>query len=72
MSEKVFYTICVQGHLSPQWADWFENMAIIHCANGQTLLIGPVEDQPALYGLLLKLRDLGLPLLRLECDQYTC
>jgi hypothetical protein len=27
-----------------------------------TLLSGPVPDQPALYGLLRKVRDLGLPL----------
>jgi hypothetical protein len=44
-------------------------MAIIHRANGQTLLVGPVDDQAALYGLLLMLRDLGLSLLGLECSQ---
>ena len=26
------------------------------------MLTGPVEDQAALYGLIAKLRDLGLPL----------
>ena len=31
--------------------------------NGDTLLIGPVVDQAALYGLLKKVRDLGMPLL---------
>jgi hypothetical protein len=30
---------------------------------GETLLTGPVEDQAALYGLLRKVRDLGLPLI---------
>ncbi len=31
--------------------------------NGDTLLTGPVVDQAALYGLLRKVRDLGMPLL---------
>jgi hypothetical protein len=30
--------------------------------NGDTLLIGPVADQAALYGLLIKVRDVGMPL----------
>lgn len=31
--------------------------------NGETLLSGPVVDQAALYGVLIKVRDLGLPLI---------
>ena len=30
--------------------------------DGDILLNGPVVDQPALHGLLKKVRDLGLPL----------
>ncbi len=39
---------------------------------GETLLTGPVVDQAALYGLLRKVRDLGMPLLsviRLKPEQ---
>ena len=39
---------------------------------GETLLTGPVEDRAALYGLLRKVRDLGLPLIsvtRAQTDQ---
>jgi hypothetical protein len=32
-------------------------------SDGTTLLSGPVVDQAALYGLLKKVRDLGMPLL---------
>ncbi len=56
------YQIRVEGHLGSQWADWFDGFAITHEADGKTLLAGPVPDQPALYGLLRKVRDLGLPL----------
>jgi hypothetical protein len=56
------YHIRVKGHLGPQWAGWFDGMTITLKANGDTLLTGPVVDQAALYGLLRKLRDVGLPL----------
>ncbi len=59
------YQIRVQGHLVPQWTDWFERLTITLEENGETLLTGPVVDQAALHGLLKKVRDLGLPLLSL-------
>jgi hypothetical protein len=57
------YQIRLQGHLGPQWSDWFEGLTIKLLENGETLLRGPVVDQPALHGLLKKVRDLGMPLL---------
>ncbi len=56
------YQIRIEGHLGPQWADWFGGMAIALEQGGDTLLTGPVVDQPALYALLKKVRDLGMPL----------
>jgi len=56
------YEICVRGHLDPRWSDWFEGFAITLKDNGETRLSGPVVDQSALFGLLMKVRDLGLPL----------
>ena len=55
------YEICIEGELPLQWQDWFEGLGIA-AENGQTRLSGPVTDQAALYGLLKKVRDLGLPL----------
>lgn len=52
------YEIRVEGQLPPEW---FENLEI-SAENGETLLRGSVKDQAALYGLLKKVRDLGLPL----------
>jgi hypothetical protein len=57
------YVITVRGHLDEQWSAWFEGMTITNTANGETLLAGPVIDQAALHGLLIKIRDLGLPLI---------
>ncbi|HMO56438.1 MAG TPA: hypothetical protein PKA05_18450 [Roseiflexaceae bacterium] len=57
------YEIRIKGHLDERWAGWFEAMTITHTNNGETLLRGLVADQSALYGLLRKVRDLGLPLI---------
>ncbi len=56
------YHITVQGHLDAQWSTWFDGLTITNRANGEALLVGPVLDQAALHGLLVKIRDLGLPL----------
>ena len=57
------YQIRIKGHLSPQWAAWFEGLTITLEDDGSTLLTGTVIDQAALHGLLKKVRDLGTPLL---------
>ena len=65
------YQIRLEGHLSPLWEVEFDGLTLT--VNGsQTCLTGPVVDQAALYGLLRKVRDLGLPLIsvtRLEATQ---
>jgi NADPH:quinone reductase-like Zn-dependent oxidoreductase len=62
-SQPPIYQIKVEGHLGQQWTDWFEGLTITREEDGNTLLTGPVVDQSALYGLLKKVRDLGLTLL---------
>jgi len=61
--ESGLYEIRVKGHLADRWASWFEGLTITLEEDGVTLLTGPVIDQAALYGLLRKTRDLGMPLL---------
>jgi len=62
LCESTIYQIRVKGHLAAQWADWFGGLKITLEDNGETLISGPVADQAALYGVLKKVRDLGLPL----------
>jgi hypothetical protein len=54
--------ITVSGLLSDDWQDWFGGLVMSHEGH-TTTLVGEVIDQPALYGLILKLRDLGLNLI---------
>ena len=62
-NEPTCYEICLKGHLDARWARSFEHMSFTHTSDGTTILAGPVVDQAALYGLLRKVRDLGLRLL---------
>jgi len=74
-SQPVIYQIRIEGHLDAQWADWFSGLSVSLEENGDTLLTGPVVDQAALFGLLKKIRDLGLPLVsvnRVEpCPEHS-
>ena len=62
-SQPMVYQIRIKGHLGRQWTDWFGGLTITPEDNGDTLVTGPVIDQAALYGLLKKVRDLGMPLI---------
>ena len=61
--QPMAYQIRINGHLGPQWAEWFGSMTITLEDDGDTLLTGPVVDQAALHGLLKRVRDLGMPLI---------
>ena len=56
--QPLVYRVRLQGHLGPQWTDWFGGLTITLEDNGETLLTGQVVDQAALHGLLRKVRDL--------------
>jgi hypothetical protein len=69
---KVFQ-IKIKGHLGQQWAPWFDGLKITLEEDGNTLLTGTVIDQPALHGILKKIRDLGMPLLSINSvDPNQC
>ena len=61
-SQSMVYKIRIEGHLGNHWTDQFGGLTITREENGDTLLTGPVVDQAALFGLLKKIRDLGVPL----------
>lgn len=65
--EPKLYEIRLKGHLDGRWANWFGGLTITLEDNGDTLLTGPVVDQAALFGLLKKVRDVGIPLLSVIC-----
>jgi hypothetical protein len=72
--QPVHYEIRIEGHLSGQWTDWFDGLTVSPQEGGETCLTGPVTDQAALYGLLKKIRDLGMPLVSVNRTELikTC
>ncbi|GAB4415651.1 MAG: daunorubicin resistance protein DrrA family ABC transporter ATP-binding protein [Anaerolineae bacterium] len=61
--QATVFEIKFKGHLPTHWRDWFDNLSLTQTEAGETILAGPVRDQAALYGILIKIRDLALPLL---------
>jgi len=60
--------IRVQGHLDPTWTDWLDDFTLNHVEQGETILTGEVKDQAELYGLIAKLRDLGVKLVAVNLN----
>lgn len=57
------YEISFKGHLATRWDAWFDGFTLTPADDGTTVLTGFVIDQAALYAVLRKLADLGLPLI---------
>ena len=62
------YEVKIKGHLDDHWKPWFEGMMLSYESTAEpgqayTLITGPIVDQPALHGLLAKIRDLNLTLI---------
>lgn len=64
--QPTIYQIRVKGHLDEQWTDWFGDVSIEQEKNGDTLITCPVIDQAALFGLLKRIRDLGISLISIN------
>jgi hypothetical protein len=63
------YEIRIGGQLSTEWISWFDDLAVTVEERGESLIVGLVADQAALYGLLKKIRDLGIPLISVNLIQ---
>ena len=57
---STYYEIQVKGHLDLRWSEWLSGMSITHKPSGETVLYGPVADQAALFGVLIKIHNLNL------------
>jgi hypothetical protein len=77
LDQPAMYEIVVQGELDRDWAQWLDDgqrvsSLTLTVEQGTTTLTGTVADQPALYGLLGKLRDLSLALLSVKRIETGC
>ncbi len=53
----------VKGHMNDNWSEWFQDFEILAIEENETIMVGEVQDQVALYSLIAKMRDLGLTLM---------
>jgi len=60
------YEIKVEGLVDVLWAEWFNGMTITYVNNVETILVGELQDQSALHGVLERIRDLGLNLISIR------
>lgn len=63
------YEICVGGRISRQGAVWFEDMTLsvnTDTTPPQTIILSGLIDQATLYGLINRIRDLGLTLISVK------
>ena len=63
INKQTRYRIKISGHLDSGWQSWFDGLAVTTTADGNTELSGVIADQAALYGVLKKIRNLGLILI---------
>ena len=57
------YEIRVRAYLDSSMADWLGDFTIRYSAEMETILTGFLLDQSALFGILLRLHNLGIPLI---------
>jgi len=71
MEQSLHCQILIQGQLTSEWSDWFSGLCIENMPDGNGLLHGALPDQSALYGVIDRLRDLGLVLLSVDCVEIS-
>jgi hypothetical protein len=58
--------IKIAEHLDIQWDRWLQGFTVSHSGESETTLMGPVRDQADLYGIIAKMRDLGVKLISVQ------
>jgi hypothetical protein len=69
-SRGVTYEVRIEAVLDESWAEWFDD-STVRVDGDETVLRCRPSDEAALHGLLLKVRDLGIPLIsvnRIDAD----
>jgi hypothetical protein len=60
------YVIRVRGHLDKGLLHWLNEAQVVNRPDGTAVLTTTAADQTELYSVLIKMRDLGLPLIALH------
>jgi len=58
------YRLVLEGELGPRYAAFFEGMQVTS-EGGETVVVGTIEDQAQLHGLLDRIASLGIKIVSL-------
>ncbi len=61
-----YVEIMIKGKINTDWSDWFEGLEISNL-NGDSLLQGRVSDMAAVYGIIERIKTLGVEIIPLNC-----
>lgn len=71
-ADRQHYEIRVRGHLDVRRSSEFSELTLTLTPEGDTILSARHIDQSSLFGILLRIRDLGVPLLSVTCSDPSC
>lgn len=60
-----------EAHLDHWIKDYFGGLEISNQQDGSSVISGELIDMPAVYGLILRLRDAGIVLISLEAERVN-
>jgi len=60
--------IIVIGRIDKEWCEWLGGLMVTHSEPNLTVLTGVLMDQAAVYGVISRLRNLGIPLSSVRVD----
>ena len=60
--------IIVIGRIDKEWCEWLGGLMVTHSEPNLTVLTGVLTDQAAVYGVISRLRNLGIPLSSVRVD----
>ena len=63
--------IHIKGQINEKWSEWFDGLTVSHPDLDLTLLSGLVADPASLYGIIARLRDLGLQLTSVNSEEIV-
>lgn len=66
MNTNSSYQIYVDGRLDERWLRWFGGHTVDYLDNGKTSIELTDVDQAALFGVINRIRDLGLELISVQ------
>ncbi len=68
-TESPNFKVEIEGHLSNQRRQRFGEFQVTLLANGRTLISGSLRDRAQLFGILIQIRDMGLPIISINFTQ---